>query len=287
MRCGLSKRGRKASAPAPAPALCTHTTFSQGLELTSAFMPHDNCCAYVYPSLFMERKKCFWFLGCCLYISLAATVLAYGNVYLRNCRVGKRRDFRIQKSRLLNQATDPIMIEKRRGGNVLMLVPLSSWRLKRWRNNLDEIEIDRVSTYILDRDSAVCMLLKMISFWVLFPFLFSSIISCWWLLCHMLYSWGCAWSSIRRERLDSLISRRLIIIRNLKDKKKRQRAQLNQLGFCSWLHSVTDATERERGGGKEFRPRSIISPTPHKARMVFLDRMLMTYWLPSSSSRLH
>jgi hypothetical protein len=62
---------------------------------------------------------------------------------------------------------------------------------------------------------------------------------------------------------------------------------LNQLGFCSWLHSVTDATERERGGKKSFG-RSIISP-PHKARTVFLDRMLMTYWLPSSSSssRLH
>jgi hypothetical protein len=40
-------------------------------------------------------------------------------------------------------------------------------------------------------------------------------------------------SSIRRERLDSVISRRLIIIRNIKDKKKKATAQLNQLGFCS------------------------------------------------------
>jgi hypothetical protein len=58
--CAVDCRGgTKASAPA---ALCTHTTFSQGLELTSAFMPHDNCCAYI-ASLFMERKS-FWFLGC-------------------------------------------------------------------------------------------------------------------------------------------------------------------------------------------------------------------------------
>lgn len=118
--------------------------------------------APMYTLLSLWKEKNVFDFSAAAYISLAATVLAYGNVYLRNCRVGKRRDFRIQKSRLLNQATDPIMIEKRRGGNVLMLVPLSSWRLKRWRNNLDEIEIDRVSTYILDRDSAVCMLLKMI-----------------------------------------------------------------------------------------------------------------------------
>lgn len=119
----IVEEGRKASAPAP--ALCTHTTFSQGLELTSAFMPHDNCCAYIPFSLYGKKKM---FLISRL-LPIYPWLLLYsrvGNVYLRNCRVGKRRDFRIQKSRLLNQATDPIMIEKRGGGNVLMLVPLSS-----------------------------------------------------------------------------------------------------------------------------------------------------------------
>ncbi len=35
--------------------LCVHTTFSQGLELTSAFMPHDNCCAYIPISLYGKK----------------------------------------------------------------------------------------------------------------------------------------------------------------------------------------------------------------------------------------
>ncbi len=131
MRCGLSRGGTKASAPAPA-ALCTHTQhFPRDLNSQVRSCRTITAAPIYPPSLFME-KKTFLISRLLLPTSLAAAVLAYVCLYLRDCRVGlkKRETFFSPWNIKISSAqpSDPIMIEKMGGGggNVLLLVPLSS-----------------------------------------------------------------------------------------------------------------------------------------------------------------